>query len=193
MLYLVGGAPRTGKSILGQRIAAKLKIGWVSTDLLMGLLRVKGDDGVKTEWNAAPEAIAGNAEWFFEYLERFVWGVSSLAGSYVIEGVDFLPAQVAQLSTQYPARSVFLGCSKMTLDRFDRFPGHSRGYANLPEEVRRQFAQDIPLWSAFVQREAERFALPYFDVSDDFPVRLSEAAAVLTARALSEAHNSGVA
>ena len=37
MLYLVGGAPRAGKSILGQQISAKLKIGWVSTDLLMKL------------------------------------------------------------------------------------------------------------------------------------------------------------
>ncbi len=81
----------------------------------------------------------------------------------------------------------------MTLDQFDQFPGHSRGYANLPEEVRRQFAQDIPLWSAFVQREAERLGVPYFDISDDFPVRLREAAAVLTARALSEAHNPSVA
>ena len=67
MIYLIGGAPRTGKSILGQRFAAKLKIGWISTDLLMELLRVQGDEGVKTEWNATPEAIASNAEWFFPY------------------------------------------------------------------------------------------------------------------------------
>jgi hypothetical protein len=161
MLYFVGGAPRTGKSILGQRIAASLRIGWISTDLLMELLRVKGDDGVKAEWNAAPEAIAGNADWFFPYLERFAWGVNSLAESYVIEGVDFLPAQAAQLSAQYQIQSVFLGRSKMTLDQFDQFPGHSRGDTSLPEEVRRQFVHDIPLWSAYVHQEARRFGFPY--------------------------------
>jgi hypothetical protein len=180
VIYLVGGAPRTGKTILGQRISAKLKIGWVSTDLLMELLRVKGDDGVKTEWNAAPEAIAGNAAWFFEYLERFVWGVSSKAPSYVIEGVDFLPAQVAQLSTQYQIRSVFLGRSKMTLDQFDQFPGRSRGYALLPEELRRQIVLDIPLWSAFVRQKAVRFGYPYIDMVDDFPSRLNQAENALT-------------
>ena len=34
MIYFVGGAPRVGKSILCQQIAAKLAIGWISTDLL---------------------------------------------------------------------------------------------------------------------------------------------------------------
>src|SRR5688500_4845814 len=98
MIYLVGGAPRAGKSILGQQVAANLKIGWISTDLLMELLRVKNDEGVKTEWNATPEAITANAEWFFPYLKQFVWGASSQAENYLIEGVDFLPAQVKQLS-----------------------------------------------------------------------------------------------
>lgn len=41
MLYFVGGSPRTGKTILGQQVSAKLRIGWISTDLLEDLLRVK--------------------------------------------------------------------------------------------------------------------------------------------------------
>ncbi len=180
MIYLIGGAPRAGKSILGQQISAKLKIGWISTDLLMDLLRVKKVEGAKVEWNASSEVIAATAEWFFPCLERFVWGVNVLAESYIIEGVDFLPAQVAQLSAQYQIRSVFLGCSKMTLKRFEQFPGRSRGYASLPKEMQRQIVQDVPLWSEFVQKEAKRFNYPYVDMGDDFPSRLSEADAVLT-------------
>jgi len=180
MIYLVGGAPRVGKSILGQQISAKLKAGWVSTDLLEELLRVKKEPGVKVEWDASPGAIAAAAEWFFPYLERFVWGVSSLAENYVIEGVDFLPAQIAQLSTRYQIRPVFLGCSNMTLERFLRFPGHSRGYISLPKEMHQQIVQDIPLWSKFVQQEAERFGYPYIDMGDDFSTRLREAGAMLT-------------
>jgi hypothetical protein len=180
MIYLIGGAPRAGKSILGQQISVKLRVGWVSTDILVDLLRTKNDEGVKVEWNAAPEAIAATAEWFFPYLERFVWGVSSLAENYVIEGVDFLPAQVVQLATQYHIRSVFLGCSKMTLERFDQFPGCSRGYSSLPEEVRRQIVLDVPLWSEFIRQESERYGHPYFDMIGDFAQRLNEADAMLT-------------
>jgi hypothetical protein len=179
MIYLIGGAPRVGKSILGQQVSAKLRVGWVSTDLLMELLRVKNAEGVKAEWNAAPEAIIADAEWFFPYLERFIWGVSSLAENYVIEGVDFLPAQVPQLSTQYPIRPVFLGCSSMTLEAFDQFPGRSPGYSSLPEEMRRQIVQDVPRWSEFIRQECERFGYPYVDMTGDFAGRLHEAEAAL--------------
>ncbi|GAC1387272.1 MAG: hypothetical protein NVSMB42_08320 [Herpetosiphon sp.] len=180
MIYVVGGAPRAGKSILGQRVAATLHVGWVATDVLMQLLRVKNEVGRKVEWNADPAAITANAEWFFPYLERFIWGVSSLADTYVIEGVDVLPAQVAQLAPQYQIRAVFLGCSSMTLERLNRFPGRSPGYGLLPEEMRRQIVQDVPCWSEFVRQEAEQFGYPYVDMESDFAERLRAAEALLT-------------
>lgn len=186
MIYMVGGSPRAGKSILAQRAAPNLRIGWISTDLLEDLLRLRNTTDIKVEWNAAPEAIAASAEAFFPYLERFVWGISTTAESYLIDGVDFLPAQVVRLATQYPVRAVFLGCSQMTLERFDRYPGRSPGYAYIPEVMRRQIVHDVPLWSAFIQQEAGRFGYPYIDTSDDFPARLDEAAAVLIAGTASE-------
>ncbi len=180
MIYLVGGAPRVGKSILGQQVAAHLKIGWISTDLLMTILGMTKVEGIKTEWDATPEAITASAEWFFPYLERFVWGAASLAENYLIEGVDFLPSQVKQLSAQYPLQAVFLGCSKMTLEHFDQYPGRSRGYSGLPEDVRRQFAKDVPLWSEFVRQECERFFYPYIDMVSDFAQHLEQAESILT-------------
>jgi len=155
-------------------------VGWISTDLLLELLRLKNEEGVKTEWNAVPEAIIADAQWFYPYLERFIWGVSSLAENYVIEGVDFLPEQVMQLSAQYQIRSVFLGCSQMTLETFDQFLGRSPGYSSLPEEMRRQIVLDVPLWSEFIRQEAERFGYPYFDMIGDFSQRLDEAESMLT-------------
>ena len=180
MIYLVGGAPRAGKSILGQKVAAHLKIGWISTDLLMTLLGMTKVQGIKTEWDGAHEAITANAEWFFPYLERFVWGASSLADHYLIEGVDFLPAQVKQLSSQHQLKTVFLGCSKMTLEYFDQFPGRSRGYSGLPDELRRQFAEDVPLWSAFIKQECEGFGYAYIDTVSDFSQSLMQAESILT-------------
>jgi hypothetical protein len=179
MIYLVGGAPRVGKSILCQRAAARLSIGWISTDVVMELLRMQTTGVANVTWNA-PETIAATAEWFFPYLERFVWGVSSLAEHYLIEGVDFLPAQVARLSAQYPVRCVFLGCSTMTLERFERFPGRSPGYIGLPMDMRGQIVQHVPMHSDLVRREAEAFGYPYVDMVGDFDARLREADAALT-------------
>jgi hypothetical protein len=179
MIYLIGGAPRVGKSILTQQLARDLRVGWISTDLLMELLHVKNEAGIKTEWDASRSAITAAANWFFPYLERFIWGVNSLAEGYIIEGVDFLPSQVVQLATQYQIRAVFLGRSQMNLQIFDQFPGRSRGYTGLPEEMRQRFAQDVPQWSQFIQQECERFSLPYFDMSGDFDQRLREVASVI--------------
>jgi hypothetical protein len=109
-----------------------------------------------------------------------MWGVSSLADHYVIEGVDFLPAQVAQLSTRYPIRTVFLGCSRLTLEDLNQFPGRSRGYGSLPEALRLQIVQDVPCWSAFIRQEAERFGYVYIDMVSAFAQRLAEAEMVLT-------------
>lgn len=180
MIYLIGGAPRVGKSILCQQVASRLNVGWISTDLLMELLKVRSDHGMKTQWDATSDAIKSSAETFFPYLERFVWGVSSMTESYVIEGVDFLPAQVSQLSKSYQIRSVFVGCSTMTLERFGQFPGRSPGYAFLSEEMKRQVVNDVPLWSDFIRQEAERFGFPYVDTSDNFSLRLQEAETLLT-------------
>ncbi len=181
MIYLIGGAPRTGKSVLALRLCATLKVGWISTDLLMELLRVSNTSGIKAEWNAHPEAITANAEWFFPYMERFIWGISKLADHYIIEGVDFLPKQVAKLSTQYPIRAVFLGCSLLTLDGLTAFPGRSPGYNGLPESQRRQIVEDVPRWSTFISQEADRFGYAYLDMADDFSQHLTEAEKVLVA------------
>jgi 2-phosphoglycerate kinase len=37
MIYIIGGTPRSGKSILAKKLARKLKISWVSGDSLEGI------------------------------------------------------------------------------------------------------------------------------------------------------------
>ena len=181
MIYFVGGAPRVGKTVLGERLCTKLAVGWISTDVLADLLRMANAPGRTMPWDATPAAITAKAEWFFPYLERFIWGITSFTDQYVIEGVHFLPAQLAKLSTHYPLRAVFLGRSRMTLEDVTRVPGRSMGYVNLPETQRRQIVEGVPHWSAFIRQEAERLGFPYVDMADDFSGRLSEAETVLTA------------
>jgi predicted kinase len=62
MIYLIGGAPRAGKSVLCQQVSAKLKAGWISTDLIAELLRMKNEAGVKMGWDATLEAIRQEAQ-----------------------------------------------------------------------------------------------------------------------------------
>ena len=175
MIYLIGGAPRVGKSTLCQRLAKRMAIGWTSTDILFDMLTFDGKAGKKPEWNADPVAIRTTAEWSFPYLQRFVWGVSSHANDYIVEGVWILPAQAKQLANEYAVRVVFLGSTDMSLEKLDRYPGHSKGYARLPFEMRMQIAGDVPSWSRFIRNEAERHDYVYVDTAIDFEARIDEA------------------
>jgi hypothetical protein len=178
VIYLIGGAPRAGKSILGQRVAATLNVGWAATDVLRSVVNEAVGD-----WDASPAAISTTAEWFFPYLERFIWGIHSIAAEgYLIEGVHFLPRHVAVLSERFPVRSIFLGSSTFTLERLEAYPGRSRGYGGLPIEFRRRIVQDVPRWSEFIAREAQAAGCPYIDTSSDFEARLEDARAALTAK-----------
>ena len=70
----------------------------------------------------------------------------------------------------------------MTSQTLLQFPGHSPGYLGIPETLRRQIAQDIPVWSEFIRQEAERFSYPYIDTAENFFQRLEEAESLLTGR-----------
>ena len=179
MIYLIGGAPRVGKTTLSQQVARRLGIGWISTDIVYELLRLTNVEGIKREWNGAPSAVVQNAEWFFPYLRGLVWATSSMAEAYVIEGVDFLPEHVARLAMDFQIRVVFVGSSQMTLEKLDKYPGMSKGYAGLPEAFRRQIAVDVPLWSKFIHDESQRFGYQYIDTGEHFTQRLQEAAEIL--------------
>jgi len=67
------------------------------------------------------------------------------------------------------------------LERFDAFPGRSRGYAALPRELKQQIVHDLPLWSELIAKDAAASGVPYVDTSDDFSARMQEAEHLLTA------------
>jgi len=69
----------------------------------------------------------------------------------------------------------------MSLKIFDQYLGKSKGYANLPREIRSQFAKDVPMWSKIIKQEAKRFNCPYIDMGNDFQFQLKEAETIITA------------
>jgi len=181
MIFFVGGAARTGKSMLCQRLSASEGFGWISTDLISEILREAGIKMPDT-WDARPESISSRCDEFFPFLERFVVGVKSMTKNYVLEGVDFLPRHVAALEDRVELNALFLGRSEMTVEAVRQFHGKSPGYAALPEDVCRQIAADIPLWSSWIEGQAQEFGYPYMDMSrTDFSVQLEKALSTLTA------------
>jgi len=159
-------------------VARDLGAGWISTDVLATVIRVGVPDLTHIEWGD-PGGIPTHAERFFPYLDRLVWGVASLAAPYVIEGVDFLPTQAAELQRKFAIRSVFLGNTQMTDAVLGTHFGRQPWLAGTSPEQLRSMATHIVSHTALIQRECARLGIAFVDMAGDFEQRSLEAAALL--------------
>jgi len=174
LIHLIGGPPRVGKTLLAERVARGIGASWISTDIIRSVIEV-GQPGLTHIVWGETAGIQAHAASFFPYLDRLLWGVDSLRGPYVIEGVDFLPEQAVRLAEHYPVRSVFLGHSAMTgsilRDHFGRQPWLA---GTAPEQLR-LMAEHIVGHTELVKQECIRLGVAFVDIAGDFDRKLAEA------------------
>ncbi len=181
VLYLIGGAPRCGKTALGQSLARERGIGWLSTDtvrdvvnLAMPTLYESGGPGV------APDA---EADLFFPFFERTVESVAYLVDDYLIEGVGFMPRHVTALSDAIDRRVVFVGMVEPVLDQILEHEGRNRWHRDLDPRTLAKVPQWIAEWSQTLRSECGATGLAYVDLSGDFQTAQRHAATLLRADA----------
>jgi len=110
MLYLVGGAPRVGKSTLAQRLLTTDGIPWLPTDVLRTVLR-----RVLPELDAVdqdPVDAAQLAELMYPHIEQAAEVCAEEADQFLIEGFELAPSYPARLQAALAGttvRSCFLG------------------------------------------------------------------------------------
>lgn len=109
MIYLIGGASRTGKSELAKKILEKNNISWIPLDIIRNAITdllpkhdvTKGDNS----WLTLPER-------FYPVLEKIIEGINNEKLSFVLEGDCFFPEQIDQLvKKSFTVRACFLGSS----------------------------------------------------------------------------------
>src|SRR6266545_4993748 len=110
ILYLLGGAPRVGKSTLAQRLLAAEGIPWLPSDVVRTVLR-----RVLPELEAVdqdPVDVARLAELMYPHIEQAAEVCVEEAEQFLIEGFELAPTYPARLKAALPATSVracFLG------------------------------------------------------------------------------------
>src|SRR6266498_1745724 len=95
ILYLVGGAPRVGKSSLAHRLLAVDGIPWLSTDVLRTVLR-----RVLPELEAIdqdPVDVSLLAEFMYPHVEQAAEVCAEEAERFLIEGFELSPSYPARL------------------------------------------------------------------------------------------------
>lgn len=163
MIYLIGGAVRTGKSTLAHKILQNKKISIISTDVIIGLLMnyVKPQDPSDSR-----PYIVKKAENFFPHLKKMI-KVNTVLGikDFVYEGDIILPEYIATLSEEYKFKACFLGYSEITVALLKKHGGNHQWLDELSEEKLNQLPQRIVSDSKYIEAECKKYGFKYFDLS----------------------------
>jgi 2-phosphoglycerate kinase len=190
MIFLLGGPPRVGKSIITSEIRQKYSVSVVSTDTLGAVLEhvlspeVAPDLFIFSKINELPltervKLLEGDPVEYIEYVRKescVVWKaveafirIENDAGRDVlIEGVAILPELVSQLE-DIPYRVVFIGNQAENHgENIKKFAEENdRDWMrNVSDEYISAFAVFVNRMSAYIKREAENYGLEYIEIDN---------------------------
>lgn len=167
MLYLIGGVPRVGKSILANLILERNRIAYTQTDWIIHMLMFAAPQlGVKvfTEFNK--DEFKNKAINFYPFLYQFVKYNQPVVENYVIEGDSFLPEHVSLLQKEFNIKACFLGSSNLKPETLLKNPSKNDWWI---KKLSPQQLRDLCKWvidmSSFLEKECGLYKISYFDVA----------------------------
>ena len=165
-LYLVGGAPRVGKSTLAQQLLAAEGIPWLPTDVVRTILRqvLPELDSVDTD----PVDAARLAEVMYPHIEVAAEVCVEEAERFLIEGFELAttyPARLGNAIGGITVRACFLGHSTFSADDLAAYRGPKPQHE---AEASRVELNEAAAWirqrSIQLTQECRTAGLPYVDV-----------------------------
>jgi hypothetical protein len=180
MIYLIGGAPRVGKSQLALTLIELKPMPLISCDFLYDLSQIKDLE------NFDNATILEKGRLFYPTLKEILINMSYRTQDCVIEGEVILPEQIAELSELYDIRACFLGLSETNIETiiahgsFFNWPqwkiedGRGQEVQNLAERTVRR--------SLIIGKQAHECNVPYFDLANDYTFKVAHALQSLQTR-----------
>lgn len=188
MIFLLGGPPRVGKSIISNEIRQKHAMSVVSTDTLAAVLEnllspeATPDLFVFDRFYEMPEAervklMATEPAVFIDYVRReshVVWGAveafirkeNDEGRDALIEGVAILPELVSQLEN-FPHRVVFIGNQGEHLKENIKKSAEEHEHdwmRGASDAYIGAFAVIVKRMSAYIEQEAKKFGFEYIEM-----------------------------
>ena len=164
-LYLVGGAPRVGKSSLAQRLLEADGIPWLPTDVLGTVLRrvlpeldAIDQDPVDAWWLA---------EVMYPHVEQAAAVCAEEAERFLIEGFELSPSYPARLRAALEGtavRACFLGHGSFSLKNLVAYRGPKPQHHGASREELHEAAAWIRRRSRQLREECADAGVPYVDV-----------------------------
>lgn len=205
MIYLIGGAPKCGKTTLAKKLSLALKIPWISTDSLQSVVQAytnKNDIPKKFPWSFQRKKTkrindviynifsAGKIIKFYRKQAKGVFKAIEImticeitdGNDLIIEGYHIEPSLAIKLRKKYGEeniRSVFL--VKTDINKFVQdikktsTPNDWIMARTKNEETYLKIAEMICRYGKFFGSEAEKSRLAVFNMNDDFKNKIDSA------------------
>jgi 2-phosphoglycerate kinase len=166
VLYLVGGAPRVGKSTLAQRLLETDQIPWLPTDVVRTVLRrvVPELDAVDQD----PVDAGRLAEVMYPHIEQAAEVCAEEADRFLIEGFELAPSYPARLRDALAGtriRACFLGHRTFSAHDLATYHGPKPQHE---AEASRAELEEAAAWirrrSNELHEQCREQELPYVDV-----------------------------
>ncbi|HVN01225.1 MAG TPA: hypothetical protein VMT68_13530 [Caulobacteraceae bacterium] len=183
MLYLVGGASRSGKSSLAQRMRERHGAPWFPLDALkMGLFLGAPQLGVHPEHDDLE-----TADLMWPIVQPLLENLIFDGRDYLVEGVNLRPDAVASFRARAnaPVRAVFLGYPDIDAAEKRRQVAEGAGGYNdwlnrMGEAYITEYIEESRRFSTRLQGDCERLGLAFVDTAGDLDAALALAERILT-------------
>jgi hypothetical protein len=166
-LYLVGGAPRVGKSSLAQRLLEIDKIPWLPTDVLRTVLRRVLPELDAIDQDPVDPSLL--AEFMYPHVEQAAEVCAEEAACFLIEGFDVAPSYPARLQAaleQTEVRGCFLGHDSFSIEDLASYRGPKPQHRGASRAELREAAAWIRRRSRQLRDECGVAGVPYVDVGE---------------------------
>jgi hypothetical protein len=186
-LYLVGGAPRVGKSVLAQRLLEQDGIPWLRTDVIRTVLRRVLPDLDAIDQDPVDAALL--AEFMYPHIEQAAEVCAEEAERFLIEGFDVSPSYPARLQSTLRTTEVrvcFVGHRSFSTDDLAGYRGPKPQHHGASRQELDEAASWIRRRSVELAEECGVAGLPYVDVAAEFEAAITEARRCLLGPQLSE-------
>lgn len=183
MLYIIGGAARSGKSILTHRLLEEKLIPYFPLDGLVGMLKHSAPElGVTHDIPFIEKS--KRAGTFNKHLFKYLLKTQK---DYSAEGDCILPSDVAEVQEKYAdrIRCCFLGyCTIPAEKKLEHVRTFNRGewdWTHYHEDKEMlPMLEEMITYSKFLKEECAKYDIPFFDVSENFEGVHEEAFEFLT-------------
>jgi hypothetical protein len=183
MIYLVGGAARSGKTILTQRLLKEHGVPYFCMDYFVTAL----ENGCPELGIDSEEANITRTAKVWPRIEYLIRNIAEVEPAYTVDGDALSPTGVESLVSEYGSklRPCFIGYANISpllkLHQIRTFTGGVNDWIqDHTDEYILDLIDDMIAYSCFAEQECHRLSLPYFDVSDDFPDTIERVYAYLT-------------